>query len=327
MEQLNFAENFIASAVQAGKLSHALILTGEDAFAQYALALKTAKLLNCENKNLYSDLPSHKCGCLNCSWIDQNRHPAVITISPADYTHANRKSETKSVISAETARYLRKELGISSAYHRVIIFTNAVEGKEYEKKYANCTSENSYPFEPPIPTDREFKEGEKRNSWMPMPLNQKVLRAEAVNTLLKTIEEPNENITFFFLTRDREDVIETIVSRCQLLRVGTQKKEKEYCFSNSDFLENIFPKDCSEALNFSEKLEQTAKEEGIKVEDLLSIMQENIRKNSEKNYENKENFRLLSKVILLIEETKNKLRWHVSPTAALDSLFISILSL
>jgi DNA polymerase III delta prime subunit len=327
MEQPSFAEHFIKSALKAEKLSHALVLTGEDSFSQYGLALKTAKLLNCENKSLYLDLPDYKCSCLNCSWINQNRHPAVITISPIDCTYANKKGEVKGVISIDVARKLRKELGISSSYHRVIIFTNAVEGKDYEKKYSNCISADLSSFNSPAPTDRELKADETRNSWMPMPLNHKVLQAAAVNTLLKTIEEPGENITFFFLTRDRDDIIETIISRCQVLPVSSKKEEKDCSFLNSDFLENIFPNDYSEALNFSEKLEQVTKDEGYKIEDLLSIMQENIQKNAQKDLKNIEQIRLFSKITALIELTKTQLRWHVSPIAALDNLFIAIMSL
>jgi len=325
MNTSDFAEDFIKSAIKAEKLSHAIVLTGEDSFRQYELALKTAKLLNCQNRSFNPDLPEHKCTCLNCSWIDQNRHPSVITISPIDFTHANDKSKKMEVISVETARYLRNELGISSSYHRVVIFTNAVEGKEYEKDYANRLSVGRISFSPPVPTDREFKDDEIRNSWMPLPLNHKVLQSAAVNTLLKTLEEPGKNITFFFLTRDREDLIETIISRCQVLPVVSEQANQSIMIPDADFLEDIFPKDYSQALNFSQKLEQIAKDEGFRIEDLLSIMQENIRKNVHKNAENSAKIRLFSKMIEKIEITKTRLKYHVSPTAALDTLFISMI--
>ena len=50
------------------------------------------------------------------------------------------------------------------------------------------------------------------------------MRTEQANILLKTLEEPPDNVIILLLSKDYEGLIETIVSRCQLLRlrpVGT----------------------------------------------------------------------------------------------------------
>jgi len=69
-----FATKFFEAALNSknGKLSHAYMLTGSDPMAQYNLAMRIAKILNCQNN------ASADCTCTNCNWIKQNRHPAVI---------------------------------------------------------------------------------------------------------------------------------------------------------------------------------------------------------------------------------------------------------
>ena len=63
-----------------------------------------------------------------------------------------------------------------------------------------------------------IKECEKMNSF-------------SANTILKFLEEPNENIIAFLLTNNRYHVIDTIVSRCQILSL----KESNYdCKINDD---------------------------------------------------------------------------------------------
>jgi DNA polymerase III delta prime subunit len=46
-------------------------------------------------------------------------------------------------------------------------------------------------------------------------LNENNFTEEAANALLKTFEEPPERVTFFFLTKNKEDMLATIISRAQ----------------------------------------------------------------------------------------------------------------
>ena len=54
-----------------------------------------------------------------------------------------------------------------------------------------------------------------QENWIPKPLNRDVLIEASANSLLKSIEEPPERTLFLFLTEDKEDIIETIISRSQ----------------------------------------------------------------------------------------------------------------
>ncbi len=48
-------------------------------------------------------------------------------------------------------------------------------------------------------------------------LNAEALNASSANTMLKFLEEPEDNILGFFLTNNKENMIDTIKSRCQII--------------------------------------------------------------------------------------------------------------
>ncbi len=45
------------------------------------------------------------------------------------------------------------------------------------------------------------------------------MNKEASNTILKFLEEPSDNVIGFFLTKDKNNIISTIQSRCQIIEV------------------------------------------------------------------------------------------------------------
>lgn len=58
-----------------------------------------------------------------------------------------------------------------------------------------------------------------------------LLTTQAQNALLKTLEEPPLYADIFLLTKTREDLLETIISRCKLVSI---RKEGEYVFKKED---------------------------------------------------------------------------------------------
>jgi hypothetical protein len=56
-------------------------------------------------------------------------------------------------------------------------------------------------------------------------LNETNFTEEAANALLKTFEEPPERVTFFFLTKNKEDMLTTIISRAQSFYVPSNLEE------------------------------------------------------------------------------------------------------
>lgn len=317
-EKINNEYPFISKYFEAalkGRLNHAYMLCGSDSLAQYHLAAQIARILNCQNHS-----GSENCNCTSCSWVKQNRHPALITISPVDYTYANKDSKSSTVITVNQARYLRNELATSSPYHRVIIFTDAVEGKEFESKADEYWKDYRHILPPP-----PVEDGAERLSWIPMPISYKIFQTEAANSLLKTLEEPSPNITFFFLTRDVEDMIDTIVSRCQVIPVPARIIKKTGIKHIESLLDHLPPKDSSAAILLSEKLIEISKQESCSFEDLLDSMQEYFRRLINANLENQTAVKKLFTIINKIENAKSQLVSYVNAQAVLDSLFLSMI--
>jgi replication-associated recombination protein RarA len=57
---------------------------------------------------------------------------------------------------------------------------------------------------------------------------------EAINALLKNLEEPQENLTYFMTTTSTHKVLPTIISRCQIIRLKENKKTEEEVVRLSD---------------------------------------------------------------------------------------------
>ena len=77
-------------------IAHCILFYGSDIQAQYDLTLEIARMLNCTGDH------TPDCQCLNCKWIRENNHPAVLTISKVDNKPSDDNSKT--VISIDQAR-------------------------------------------------------------------------------------------------------------------------------------------------------------------------------------------------------------------------------
>lgn len=333
-----FATKFFEAALDSknGKLSHAYMLIGNNPMAQYNLAMKIAGVLNCQTRLANSKqgeaadewIASSQalrnddvCTCTNCNWIKQNRHPAVITISPIDYCYGNEGGKPKTEITIAQSRYLKQALSTASQYHRVIIFTDAEEGKEQESKASALWEKYKGELAPPCVDMTD----DIRENWIPKPLKRNIFDSAAANALLKSIEEPSKNITFFFLTKDKEDMIETIVSRTQVVPVLSQNRETP----DLSILENFFkvfpPKNYAEAMTYSERLLEVAKENSCTEEDLLIIMQEYMRRLLKANAENKAVSAKIIKAIEKIQQAQDQITNYVNTQAVFDSLMIGLI--
>lgn len=214
-EKYPFLTKYFTSGVNNNRIAHCILFYGSDIEAQYDLALEIARMLNCTGDH------SQTCQCLNCRWIRENKHPAVLTISKVDNKPSDDNSKT--VISIDQARMIKNDLLVSSEYHRVLIF---------------C--------------DRD-KDGNIAG------LNQQNFQADSANALLKTFEEPPENTTFFFLTKDKSDMITTVVSRAQCFYVPSMKNEDKDFSLVKDAMDGYLELERNEVLDFNDKILELVK--------------------------------------------------------------------
>lgn len=221
-------------------IAHCILFYGSDIKAQYDLALEIARMLNCTGDH------TETCQCLNCRWIRENNHPAVLTISKVDNKPSG--DTTKNVISIEQARMIKNDLLVTSDYHRVLIFCDK---------------------------DKDGHVG---------GLNQYNFQSDAANALLKTFEEPPSNTTFFFLTKDKSDMITTVVSRAQCFYVPSMKDEDREFSYVKDAMDGYLELERNEVLDFNDKILDLAKM--IEPETVFTQMQNYIEFLLKANLEN-----------------------------------------
>ena len=216
LDKYPFLMKYFTNGIKSDNIAHCLLFYGSDLNAQYELAIEIARLLNCKGTQ------NDSCQCLNCNWIRENKHPAVMTISKVDNKPSDDTSKT--VISIEQARMIKNDLLISSDYHRVLIFCD----RDKDGNIAGLNIQN-------------FQE-------------------ETSNALLKTFEEPQSNTTFIFLTKDKSDMINTVVSRAQCFYVPSMINEDKNYSLVKDAMDGYLELERNEVLDFNNKILELAKE-------------------------------------------------------------------
>lgn len=278
-KQYPFLMKYFKSGIDNQNIAHCLLFYGSDIEAQYDLALEIARLLNCKGTQ------SDTCNCLNCNWIRENKHPAVITVSRIDNKPADDNSKT--VISIEQARMIKNDLLVTSDYHRVLIFCD----KDKDGNVAGLNTQN-------------FQE-------------------EASNALLKTFEEPPSNTTFIFLTKDKSDMISTIVSRAQCFYVPSLKSEDKDFSMVNDLMDGYLEIEKNDVLDFNDKILALTKENDPLI--IFTQMQNYIENLLKSNLDNP-----LIKIKLIsdlkhIETAKKQIKLNMNIQTVSETLSFSII--
>ena len=303
--KFEYITNYFETAIKNTKRSFAqsLVFYGQDSFAQYYLALDISRQLNC----LKDGAPD--CDCINCNWIRNNQHPAVLTISKND----NKPSDDTSskVISIKQTLMINNSLVNSSDYYRVFIF---------------CDSELAEPSNIETTHIAEF-DGLKykfpQDMWIPRPLNRNVLIEASANSLLKSIEEPPERTLFLFLTEDKEDIIETIISRSQCFYVPSYNAMSY----DTEFLTAILADYPAikkiNVLNIVQNLITAMDERGYKQDYVLDCMEYYFAGMIKRNIANKLLVQKINKDIMSVQQAKKQTDAYIKPQLILENLFFS----
>ncbi len=247
-------------------ISHCLLFWGPDIQSQCELALDVARLLNCSKDG------SDNCDCLNCKWIREQAHPAVKIYTRLDFKEGSSdddETKGKKNINIGQAKSIISELSITSDYHRVYIF---------------C--------------DRD-EEGNL------LPLNQINFPEATSNALLKTFEEPPKNTTFIFLTKDKSDIISTVVSRAQSFFVPSVVSENQDYNLVEDFISNYWTTARNQVLEFENKMAASIVEHGAMV--VFSQIQNYMLSMIKSNPQNKQLFYKLMEDMKSVEDAKRQI--------------------
>lgn len=256
-------------------LPQSILFYGNDLESQYILAKEISRFLNCKEDR------SDDCECINCKWIREDSHPAVMTISRVD--NKPEDDDSKTVISVKQSALIKERLVNDSDFHRVFILCDRDEN-------GNIAGLNQFNFQ-----------------------------ADTANSLLKIIEEPQEGVTFIFLTRYVDDVLSTIVSRSQCFFVPSMDKvDYDYSIIQGLF-ENYWEFKRAGAFDISQKLQDAAKDKGIMpildgIQNYMLVTLKNNPRNTN-----------LIEQIKILENSKKEARLGIKAVNIFDNLCLKIL--
>ena len=175
------------------KFPNAILLHGQSGIGKFAFSVELAKALLCEG----SESAAKPCNqCEACHWFDTGNHPDFISLVPETHRKLLPHADYESDDSPKRGKAARDDDGESS--------------EKKEKKIISIEETRQAIENLSIGSHRD---GNRVILIYPLEM----LRSDAANTLLKSLEEPPAN-TIFILLADRVDrVLPTIRSRCRLL--------------------------------------------------------------------------------------------------------------
>ena len=293
-----FVYNYFSILLNSNKrFPQSIIFEGFDTIMQYFFSLELARILNCTGDK------TPGCNCTNCNWIRENRHPAVVNVTPVDF----KEDGTKTVISVKQIEKVTSLILETSDYHRFFIFSNVKTSKIQEKqpsKYLNAG----------------FKIN--KEDWLPAPINKKILQEEASNALLKSTEEAPNKVTFVFLANSREDIISTIVSRSLVFKTPVSIEKSQ--INISSFFKNYPDLPISDAMKTFTEILSYIEENGLSHIEFLDVVEEFFVNLLRQNAKNNQIFNLISSDIKKVQLAKKHLAATITPNNAFENLFISI---
>ncbi|MBE6161067.1 MAG: hypothetical protein E7158_02445 [Firmicutes bacterium] len=173
----------------------------------------------------------------------------------------------------------------------------------------------------------------KYNTYIIM--NAEKLNNSSANTMLKFIEEPEENIIGFFITNNKKNIIDTIKSRCQEIVQNYEEEQIEFDQEKlelvKEYIKNI-ELDNKHAMMYNKNvfLEQNyTREEIIKIFKKIfniynSIYNNDVTLQKEFEYLNIQNRETLARKLLKINKTIENISKNGNINLILDSFVIEM---
>lgn len=190
--------------VQDQRISHAQLFLGNEGCGNLALAIAYAQYIACPNK---SDEDS--CGtCDSCLKFEKLVHPDLHFVFPV----ATNKSIKKDPVSNHFISEWRELILENKGY---ISLADWQEKIETENKQLLIPKKESVEIIKTLSLRTYEAEYKTMIIWFPEKFN-----IASANTLLKIFEEPPEKTLFILVAYDSEQIINTILSRTQLVKIN-----------------------------------------------------------------------------------------------------------
>lgn len=200
----------LVDSVKKNRISHAQLFLGEEGSGNLGLAIAYAQYISCESKS-----GDDSCGqCSSCIKFEKLAHPDLHFVFPV----ATNKTITKNPVSKHFINDWRELILEKKAY---ITLADLQEKIETENKQLLIPKDESVEILKTLSLKTYEAEYKIMIIWYPEKFN-----IASANKLLKIIEEPPAKTLFILVAHDAEQIINTILSRTQLVKVGRIEDEE-----------------------------------------------------------------------------------------------------
>ncbi len=199
----------LVRAAGEGRVAHAYLFHGEEGSAALPLAMAFAQYLLCTDP-----AGGDSCGrCMACQKAEKLIHPDILYSFPVVKTGRTEIRNIHSALFLEQWREIvlkNPYFGPSQWYEHLGVENK--QGMIYTRESEEIIAKMALT---PYEADRKVL-----ILWLPEKMHR-----SAANPLLKLIEEPPEGTVFLLVSADPAQVLPTIVSRCQAVRVPRTDEE------------------------------------------------------------------------------------------------------
>ncbi len=205
--------NKLIQTVSDNRVSHAQLILGPEGSGKLALAIAYSRYLNCENKQHYAENhPSGLLGdscekCRSCLKFNKLIHPDLHFVFP----NATTKKITKNNFSDNFLTEWREFLIENGLYVNLNDWFEklGIENKQGSINVRDCNEINRI---------LSFKTYESEYKIMIIWMVEKLYHAAAPK-ILKILEEPPEKTLFLLISENHDQILPTILSRTQLIKL------------------------------------------------------------------------------------------------------------
>jgi len=270
----------LIGTVKENRVSHAQLFLGPEGSGSLPLALAYAQYINCENK-----LENDSCGiCSSCRKYGKLIHPDLHFSYP--FFAAHKEDTATTFIEQWRSSFLK------DPYLNLDSWRNSLDAGN---KQANINIAECHHIIQKLSLKAFEATYKVLIMWLPEFLDKEG------NTLLKLIEEPPARTVFLLVTQNQDQLLNTIISRTQLVKINaidkqsltdylvtekglTETKANQLAYISSGNMQQVLAHLVDEGNNYFDLFVQWLRLcFGAKVLDILSLVDEELSKLGREN--------------------------------------------
>jgi DNA polymerase III subunit delta' len=205
----NRVKNLLVQTVRKNRVSHAQLFTGPEGCGKLALAIAFAQFVSCENKQYFEEgsLRGDSCGiCPSCVKYAKLAHPDLHFFMPVASTKEVKKPMSRDFVNEFRNLLLQSNFmaGLQEWHDKI-----GIENKQGIINAEDCNEMSK------VLTYKAYESEYK----VVIIWHAERLYHAAAPKILKILEEPPDKTLFILITGNTDMVLNTILSRTQILKV------------------------------------------------------------------------------------------------------------